>query len=121
MEALSIQQGQSRDSFDHRRMGDTRKIGNGAKKAALFYGLGFNVVSKTTGCEAMIIHSKPGVDPVEIPIYRPGDKSSIWEQEKITGWANQLNADVLLWECMAVSSDYAGLLQHEWMNDDLSK
>ncbi len=100
--------------------GTRGKSGTERKKAALFEALGFNVLSKTTGCEAMIIHASPGLDAVELPIYRPGDKASIWEQDKIVQWADRFHTEVLLWECMALSTDYASLLQHDWMNDDLS-
>ncbi len=100
--------------------GTRGKSGTERKKAALFQALGFNVVSKTTGCEAMIIHAKPGLDAIEIPIYRPGNKASIWEQEKVVGYAAKLKAQVFLWECMALGSDYAAIMQHDWMHDTLS-
>ena len=100
--------------------GTRGKSGTERKKAALFEALGHNVVCKTTGCEAMIIHAKPGLDAIEIPIYRPGNKPTIWEQEKVVNLAAQLQAQVFLWECMALGSDYAGLMQHDWMNDSLS-
>ncbi|MBN1356760.1 hypothetical protein JXA40_10910 [bacterium] len=100
--------------------GTRGKSGTERKKTALFQALGYNVVSKTTGCEATILLSRPGLDAVEIPIYRPGEKASIWEQEKILQWAAGLKAEVFLWECMALGSDYAALMQHSWMNDDWS-
>jgi gamma-polyglutamate synthase len=100
--------------------GTRGKSGTERKKTALFQALGYHVVSKTTGCEAAIIRAKPGLDAVEIPIYRPGNKASIWEQEKVVRWASQMKAQIFLWECMALGSDYAGLMQHSWMKDDWS-
>lgn len=100
--------------------GTRGKSGTERKKAALFEGLGYNVVGKTTGCEAMMIHARPGQEGVELPIYRPGDKATIWEQGNVLLWASKLNTQVFLWECMALGSDYASTLQHDWMNDDLS-
>ncbi|HPQ40409.1 MAG TPA: hypothetical protein PLV45_08545 [bacterium] len=100
--------------------GTRGKSGTERKKAALFEGLGYHVLSKTTGCEAMIIHARPGQDAVELPLYRPGDKATIWEQGKVVHWAGRFRSQVLLWECMALGSDYAGTLQHDWMNDTLS-
>lgn len=100
--------------------GTRGKSGTERKKAALFEGLGYNVTGKTTGCEAMIIHARPGQDAVELPIYRPNDKATIWEQGRLVQWAAQLQSQVFLWECMALGPDYAETLQHDWMNDDLS-
>lgn len=100
--------------------GTRGKSGTERKKAALFQELGINLLSKTTGCEAMVIHAEPGIDTIEIPIYRPGNKAGIWEQEKVVKWASCFQSDMFLWECMAVSSDYASILQNEWMQDDLS-
>lgn len=100
--------------------GTRGKSGTERKKAALFEGLGYHVLSKTTGCEAMLIHSRPGQDAVELPLYRPGDKATIWEQAKVVHWAGKFESQVLLWECMALGADYASTLQHDWMNDNLS-
>ncbi len=100
--------------------GTRGKSGTERKKAALFQELGVNLLSKTTGCEAMVIHAQPGIDSIEIPIYRPGNKAGIWEQERVVSWASRLKTDLFLWECMAVSSDYASIMQNEWMRDDLS-
>lgn len=100
--------------------GTRGKSGTERKKAALFEGLGYNVTSKTTGCEAMIIHARPGQDAVELPIYRPNDKATIWEQGRLVQWAARLDSQVFLWECMALGPDYAETLQHDWMNDDIS-
>ncbi|MBN1296424.1 poly-gamma-glutamate synthase PgsB [bacterium] len=100
--------------------GTRGKSGTERKKAALFEGLGYHVLSKTTGCEAMIIHARPGQNAVELPIYRPGDKASIWEQARVVDWAGHFNSQILLWECMALGPDYASTLQHDWMNDAIS-
>ncbi|MCD4654588.1 poly-gamma-glutamate synthase PgsB, partial [bacterium] len=100
--------------------GTRGKSGTERKKAALFEGLGYHVTSKTTGCEAMMIHARPGQEAVELPIYRPGDKATIWEQGKVVQWAAKFKTQIFLWECMALSPDYASTLQHDWMTDDLS-
>jgi len=100
--------------------GTRGKSGTERKKTALMEALGFNILSKTTGCEATVIHSEPGLDAIEIPLYRPGDKASIWEQEKVAGLARNLNTNMFLWECMALSPDYASIMQHDWMTDDIS-
>ncbi len=100
--------------------GTRGKSGMERKKTALMEALGYNVLSKTTGCEAMVIHAEPGLDGIEIPIYRPGSKATIWEQEKVAGIARELQVGVMLWECMALAPDYAAIMQHDWMEDDFS-
>ena len=62
--------------------GTRGKSGTERLKAGLLDGLGFEVFVKTTGCEAMFIHSAPMQQPVEIFIYRPYDKATIWEQRR---------------------------------------
>ncbi len=99
--------------------GTRGKSGTERLKAAMFDGLGFNVFVKTTGCEAMFIHSAPLQKPVEIFIYRPYDKATIWEQMNMIRLASRLHADVFMWECMALNPKYVQLLQHDWMRDDL--
>ena len=79
---------------------------SGRLKAALFHGLGYEIVSKTTGCEAMIIHSAPGLDPREIFLYRAYDKASIWEQRDVLRIAAEMRSQVMLWECMALNPEY---------------
>jgi poly-gamma-glutamate synthase PgsB/CapB len=99
--------------------GTRGKSGTERLKAAMFDGLGYNVFVKTTGCEAMFIHSAPLQKPVEIFIYRPYDKATIWEQMAMIRLASRLHADVFMWECMALNPKYVQLLQHDWMRDDL--
>ncbi|ACY12676.1 hypothetical protein [Haliangium ochraceum] len=99
--------------------GTRGKSGTERLKAALFHGLGFDVFVKTTGCEAMMLHAPPGQKPLEIFVYRPYDKATIWEQYDLVSLAHKLEPDVFLWECMALNPRYVNLLQHAWMRDDL--
>ncbi len=99
--------------------GTRGKSGTERLKAGLFHGLGFDVFVKTTGCEAMMMHAPPGQKPVEIFIYRPYDKATIWEQFNLVRLAQHLDPDVFLWECMALNPRYVRLLEHDWMHDDL--
>lgn len=99
--------------------GTRGKSGTERLKAGMFDGLGYEVFVKTTGCEAMFIHSAPMQTPVEIFIYRPYDKATIWEQKAMLELAYRFRAQVMMWECMALNPKYVSLLQHEWMNDDL--
>lgn len=99
--------------------GTRGKSGTERIKAAFFHGLGYQVFVKTTGCEAMFIHALPGKEPLEVFIYRPYDKATIWEQKNLLELGSALNAEVFLWECMALNPKYVELLQHEWMQDDV--
>lgn len=99
--------------------GTRGKSGTERLKAGLFDGLGFEVFVKTTGCEAMFIHSAPLQQPVEIFIYRPYDKATIWEQMTMLRLGTRLRCQVFLWECMALNPKYVHLLQHDWMHDDI--
>ena len=45
--------------------------------------LRYDVVVKTTGCEAMFIHAMRDLPSQEIFIYRPYDKATIWEQRNL--------------------------------------
>ena len=100
--------------------GTRGKSGTERIKTGLFHGLGFQVLVKTTGCEAMFIHSVPGQRPLEVFIYRPYDKATIWEQAKLLEFAARLETEVFLWECMALNPRYVDVLAHEWMHDDLT-
>jgi poly-gamma-glutamate synthase PgsB/CapB len=100
--------------------GSRGKSGSERLKAALFHDLGYSVVAKTTGCEAMVVVSVPGGPPVEIPLYRPRDKASIAEQRRILEFAARFGTQVMLWECMALNPQYVQILQSEWMRDDIS-
>jgi poly-gamma-glutamate synthase PgsB/CapB len=98
--------------------GTRGKSGTERLKAAVFHGLGYEVSVKTTGCEAMLIHSVPEEPPHEIFIFRSFDKSTIWEQRDIVETAAALGSEVFLWECMALQPEFVELLQHDWMNDN---
>ncbi|HEY6105854.1 MAG TPA: hypothetical protein VIV59_07725, partial [Anaeromyxobacteraceae bacterium] len=100
--------------------GTRGKSGTERLKAALFHGLGCEVLVKTTGCEAMFIHGVPGLPACEVFIYRAYDKATVWEQRDLLRVAERLGVDVFLWECMALSTDLVELLQQEWMRDDLA-
>ena len=100
--------------------GTRGKSGTERLKAALFGVLGHGVVSKTTGCEAMFIHGHAYGEPIEIPLFRPYDKATIWEQCDLIRLAARLNPSVFLWECMALNPTYVDLLQRQWMQDDLT-
>ena len=100
--------------------GTRGKTGVERLKAALFNALGFKVVSKTSGCEATIVISDPYQKISELPVFRPYDQSSIWEQREIAGFASKYNAEIFLWECMALRSAYVDIMQSEWMIDDIS-
>ncbi len=100
--------------------GTRGKSGTERKKSALFHALGCEVFTKTTGCEAMFIHSVPGQKPLELFIYRPYDKATIWEQHDVLALARDLRPNVFLYECMALNPQYVQLIQEGWMHDDLS-
>jgi poly-gamma-glutamate synthase PgsB/CapB len=100
--------------------GTRGKSGTERLKAALFQGLGFEVLVKTTGCEAMFIHAIPGVRAHEVFLYRPYDKATVWEQRSVLRLARRFGARVFLWECMALQPELVNLLQDQWMRDDYS-
>ena len=100
--------------------GTRGKSGVERLKAALFNALGYNVMSKTTGCEAMFLHAPAYGQLRELFLFRPYEKASIWEQAGLTRLAEQLNTDVFLWECMGLNPDFITILQRQWMQDDVS-
>jgi poly-gamma-glutamate synthase PgsB/CapB len=100
--------------------GTRGKSGSERLKAALFQGLGYECLVKTTGCEAMFIHAIPGLPAREVFIYRPYDKATVWEQRSVLSLATRLGVRVFLWECMALQPELVNLLQGQWMRDDLS-
>ncbi|HZI13513.1 MAG TPA: hypothetical protein VE153_24240, partial [Myxococcus sp.] len=100
--------------------GTRGKSGTERLKAALFTGMGFDVFAKTTGSEAMFVHSSPGGSPVEFFIFRPYDKATIWEQKDMVELGARLGTEVFLWECMALQPNFVSLLQNDWMKDDLA-
>jgi poly-gamma-glutamate synthase PgsB/CapB len=99
--------------------GTRGKSGSERLKAALLHGLGYEVFVKTTGCEAMMIHSVPDEPPHELFIFRSYDKATIWEMRDTLERAAALGSEVYLWECMALTPQFVDLLQREWMRDDL--
>lgn len=99
--------------------GTRGKSGTERIKAGLFHGMGYHTFTKTTGCEAMFINSLPGQTSLEVFIYRPYNKATIWEQKTLIELAAKVGAEVFLWECMALNPLYVRLLQHVWMRDDL--
>ncbi len=100
--------------------GSRGKSGTERLKAALFHGLGYQVFSKTTGTQAMFISSIPGLDPMEIPLFRPYEKATIFEQVTVLKQAYNMDAQVFLWECMALNPRYVQILSHDWMRDDFA-
>ena len=100
--------------------GTRGKSGTERIKAGLFQGLGYEVLVKTTGCEAMFIHAIPGLLAHEVFIYRPYDKATIWEQRGVLNLGARLGVRVFLWECMALQPDLVNLLSAQWMRDDYS-
>ncbi len=99
--------------------GTRGKSGTERLKAALFHGLGYEVLVKTTGCEAMIIHAVPDEPARELFIFRSYDKATIWEMRDTLELAAALGCEVYLWECMALTPRYVELLQRDWMRDDI--
>ncbi len=100
--------------------GTRGKSGTERLKAALFNAMGYTVVSKTTGCEAMFVYSHPYGPPKELFLFRPYDKATIWEQVDVMGIASELHCEVFLWECMGLTPSYVRTLQRQWMRDDLA-
>ena len=100
--------------------GTRGKSGTERLKAALIGAMGHGLVSKTTGCEAMFIHGEPFGEPLEIPLFRPYDKATIWEQRNLILMASKMEPSVFLWECMALTPSYVDVLQRQWTCDDLA-
>ncbi|NOZ54759.1 MAG: hypothetical protein GXP08_16750 [Gammaproteobacteria bacterium] len=100
--------------------GTRGKSGTERLKAALINALGYSVVSKTTGCEAMFLHAPPFGKLREMFLFRPYDKATIWEQGNVLHLADKLNTDVFLWECMALTPSYVTVLQQQWVRDDIA-
>lgn len=100
--------------------GTRGKSGTERIKAGLFHGLGVEVFVKTTGNEAMFIHTVPETKPMELFIFRPYDKASIWEQHDMVLLAAQLKSQVMLWECMALNPRYVRILEQVWMKDTIT-
>lgn len=100
--------------------GTRGKSGTERLKAALFHALRYDVVVKTTGCEAMFIHARRDLPAREIFLYRPYDKATIWEQRKVLEYGYQLKAQVFLWECMALNPSFVEVLNRDWMRDEVT-
>ncbi|MAZ66227.1 MAG: hypothetical protein CMF25_03885 [Kangiellaceae bacterium] len=100
--------------------GTRGKSGTERLKAALFTGLGYGYVAKTTGCEAMMLYGKPMANPITLPLYRPYEKATIWEQTSVVQFAAASQMPVFLWECMALDPEYAKIIQRHWMKDDIA-
>ncbi|MCH9698046.1 MAG: hypothetical protein K0U68_08090 [Gammaproteobacteria bacterium] len=100
--------------------GTRGKSGTERIKAALMNALGYSIVSKTTGCEAMFLHAHPFGELREMFLFRPYDKATIWEQHNLVCLSDQLNTEVFLWECMGLTPSYIEILQNQWMTDDIA-
>lgn len=100
--------------------GTRGKSGTERLKAALFNSLGLRVFSKTSGNEAMFLHSDSFDRMREIFLFRPYDKATIWEQANTVFLADKLNVDVYLWESMGLTPSYVEILQQRWMKDDIA-
>lgn len=99
--------------------GTRGKSGSERLKAALFNALGYGVVAKTTGCEAMFLHATPYGTTREMFLFRSYDKASIWEQHDLVRLSARLGTEVFLYECMALTPAYVRILQR-WMRDDFT-
>jgi poly-gamma-glutamate synthase PgsB/CapB len=100
--------------------GTRGKSGTERLKAALFNAMGYHVVSKTSGCEAMFLHGTALQPLHEMFLFRPYDKATIWEQVQVVTLSEKLGADVFLWECMGLTPRYIEILQQQWMCDDIA-
>ncbi|MEA3490920.1 MAG: hypothetical protein U9R27_03380 [Campylobacterota bacterium] len=100
--------------------GTRGKSGTERLKAALFNALGLRVFSKTTGNEAMFLHSESFDGMREMYLFRPYDKATIWEQADTVLIADKLNVDVYLWESMGLTPSYVEVLQQRWMKDNIA-
>jgi poly-gamma-glutamate synthase PgsB/CapB len=99
--------------------GTRGKSGSERLKAALVNALGYAVVAKTTGCEAMFLHATPYGPTREMFLFRSYDKASIWEHHQLVRLAAQLGTEVFLYECMALTPAFVRILQR-WMRDDVT-
>ena len=100
--------------------GTRGKSGTERIKAALMNALGYSIVSKTTGCEAMFLHAHPYGELREMFLFRPYDRATIWEQHNLVRLADKLNCEVFLWECMGLTPSFIDILQRQWMRDDIA-
>lgn len=100
--------------------GTRGKSGTERIKAAMLNAMGYGVVSKTTGCEAMFLYADPYGKMREMFVFRPYDKATIWEQYDVMQHAVDFKTDIFLWECMALTPSYVKILQQNWTRDDIS-
>ncbi len=100
--------------------GTRGKSGVERLKAAMFNALGYSIFSKTTGCEAMFLHSNAFEATHEMFLFRPYDKATIWEHHYVLRLAEKMNKDIFLWECMGLTPAYINILQKQWTRDDIS-
>jgi poly-gamma-glutamate synthase PgsB/CapB len=100
--------------------GTRGKSGTERIKAAMMNALGYSIVSKTTGCEAMFLHAHPYGELREMFLFRPYDKATIWEQHNLVCLSEKLKCEVYLWECMGLTPSYIDILQRQWMRDDIA-
>lgn len=100
--------------------GTRGKSGTERLKAGLVNALGAPLISKTTGCEAMFLRGPAFGDLVEMFLFRPYDKATIWEQYNLLKISDGLKARVFLWECMGLNPAYVKVLQRDWMRDDIA-
>lgn len=100
--------------------GTRGKSGTERLKAAVFSALGHPLISKTTGNEAMFLHSAPFGEVREMFLFRPYDKATIWEQLNLAVLAHKLGAKIFLWECMGLTPAYVKVLQRHWTRDDIA-
>ena len=100
--------------------GTRGKSGTERIKAAMFNALGYSIFSKTTGCEAMFLHASPFEPTLEMFLFRPYDKATIWEQYNVLRQAQKMGMDIFLWECMGLTPSYVEILQKQWTRDDIS-
>jgi gamma-polyglutamate synthase len=100
--------------------GTRGKSGVARLQAALFEGLGYDVVCKTTGCEAMMLRTAGDGRSEELYLFRPFDRATIWEHVDVMEHASLSGADVFVWECMGLRPRYVEQLQLGWTRDDIS-
>ncbi|HEW97637.1 MAG: hypothetical protein DRR16_23670 [Candidatus Parabeggiatoa sp. nov. 3] len=100
--------------------GTRGKSGTERIKAAMFNALGYSIFSKTTGCEAMFLHASAFKPTLEMFLFRPYDKATIWEQYNVLRQADKMGMDIFLWECMGLTPAYVEILQRQWTRDDIS-
>jgi poly-gamma-glutamate synthase PgsB/CapB len=100
--------------------GTRGKSGVERLKSSVFEALGHGFVNKTTGCEAMFLHTRPFGKTREMFLFRPYDKATIWEHHDLICMTARLQSNIFLWECMALNPSLVSILQKHWTRDDYS-